>query len=188
MPVAELNKEAGQALTQLDDIMNGEPIALVQERMEKAKASAAKKVYETAPGFTGWPVSMHGFVGNNHNNGQWMDAYERKLPPHLDDADLTQPVDTFLRKLIQNYAHEGVTAGKPNGKFFVTRKQVKEVAAEVVETHLHKKGADNKAFLKKHYKKAWDHFDVNHEGTMDVTWVSTLLKYMCRPVADINLE
>ena len=69
MPVAELNKEAGQALTQLDDIMNGEPIALVQERMEKAKASAAKKVYETSPGFTGWPVSMHGFVGNNHNNG-----------------------------------------------------------------------------------------------------------------------
>ena len=69
MPVAELNKEAGQALTQLDDIMNGEPIALVQERMEKAKASAVKKVYETAPGFTGWPVSMHGFVGNNHNNG-----------------------------------------------------------------------------------------------------------------------
>ena len=108
--------------------MNGEPIALVQERMEKEKkkaslaATSASRVYETSPGFTGWPVSMHGFVGNNHNNGQWMDAYERKLPPHLDDADLTQPVDTFLRKLILNYAHEGVTAGKPNGKFFVTKK------------------------------------------------------------------
>ena len=117
-----------------------------------------------------------------------MDAYERKLPSNLDDVDLTEPVDTFLRKFIWNYAHEAVTAGKSNGKFFVTKSQVKEVAAEVVETYLKKKGAEKKAFLKKYFNKAWDHFDVNREGTMNVTWVSNLLKYICRPVVDINLE
>ena len=107
-----------------------------------------ERVYETSPDFKGWPVSMHGFVGNNHNNGQWMDAYERRLPLHLDDADLSVPVDTFQRNLIKNYAREGVTAGKPNGHFFVTKKQVRTVAAEVVETHLKKKGKENKDFLK----------------------------------------
>ena len=131
---------------------------------------------------------MHGFVGNNHNNGEWRDAYERRLPQHLDDNDLEQPVDTFERNLIKKYATEGVTNGKPNGHFFVTKDQVRQVSVEVVQTHLKKSGAENSKFLDKYFNRAWDHFDVNHEGTMDVQWVSTLLKYMCKPVADINLE
>ena len=44
MPADELNKKADKALSQLDDMMNGEPIALVQERMEKEKKKASKRL------------------------------------------------------------------------------------------------------------------------------------------------
>ena len=79
------------------------------------------RVEELDPTFGGFPASLHKFVGNNENGGQWKDAYTRVLPGNLDGEDGT-PVDTFTANVIKNYATEGVTKeGLPSGQFFITR-------------------------------------------------------------------
>ena len=70
--------------------------------------SLAHQVEETQPDFAGFPASLDGFVGNNHNDGKWKDSYDRVLPGHLDDEDGI-PVDKFTANVIKNYATEGVT-------------------------------------------------------------------------------
>lgn len=84
--------------------------------------SGVRRVEETDPGFEGFPASLDGFVGNNHNEGQWKDSYDRVVPGHLDNEDTAVPVDSFTANVIKNYATEGVTKeGMPNGTFFITK-------------------------------------------------------------------
>ena len=105
-----------------------EPMVLSQVRHHR--------VAELAPDFAGFPVSMHGFIGNNHNGGQWRDAYERKIPGNYEVNEDHEHVDMFTANIMRNYATEGVKDGKPNGLFFITKDQAKSLAAEVVQTHL----------------------------------------------------
>ena len=80
------------------------------------------RVEETQSDFEGFPASLDGFAGNNHNEGQWKDSYDRVLPNHLDDCDGSSPVDKFTANVIKNYATEGVSKeGRPNGQFFITK-------------------------------------------------------------------
>ena len=105
------------------------------------------KVEETAEDFGGFEASLHGFVGNNHEGGEWKDAYARKIPKHLDDSN-SHHVDTFTKNIIENYATEGVTEdGKPNGSFFIVKDQAKILAAEVIATHLGFTGAKGEVWL-----------------------------------------
>ena len=71
-------------------------------------ALGLNRVEETKPGFGGFDASLHGFAGNNHNGGEWKEAYERNLPTHYYDSENSQ-VDTFTRNVLKNYATEGVT-------------------------------------------------------------------------------
>ena len=94
------------------------------------------KVEETGDDFAGFDASRDGFIGNNHNGGQWVDAYNREIPHNFDD-DQDHPVDMFTQNVLKNYATEGVTKeGKPDGHFFITKDQAKNLAKEVVQTHL----------------------------------------------------
>ena len=45
-----------------------------------------------------------------------------------------------MRSLITNYTLEGNTDGKPNGKFYLTKKGAESVAREVVGTNFGWKG------------------------------------------------
>ena len=130
---------------------------------------------------------MHGFVGNNHNNGEWRDAYERKIPGNYEVSEGHEHVDEFTANIMKNYATEGVTKGKPNGYFFITKDQAKKLAKEVVDSHLGMKGDDAKLFLKKKFEETWEHYDVNNEGTIDAQWASPLMRSMCKSVKDIDL-
>jgi len=79
------------------------------------------KVEETADGFAGFDASLDGFAGNNHNAGEWKDAYSREIPHNFDDGS-DHPVDMFTQNVLKNYATEGVTKeGKPDGHFFITK-------------------------------------------------------------------
>ena len=146
------------------------------------------KVEETADDFGGFEADLHGFVGNNHNNGEWKDAYDRKLPGNYEDHEEHQ-VDTFTRNVLKNYATEGVTEdGKPNGQFFIVKDQCKELSKEVVGTHLGLSGAKRDEWLGQHFDDMWTHYDVNNEGVMDALWVSTFMRALCKPVKDIDLQ
>ena len=153
----------------------------------KRKQALVQRVEETGPGFAGFDAGLHGFIGNNHNGGEWKDAYDRNLPGNYDTSD-DHPVDLFTRNVLANYATEGVTAeGLPNKEFFIVKDQAKLLAAEVVATHLGLKGDKNKDFLKERFEDTWNHYDVNKEGTMDAMWASPFMRALCKPIKDIDL-
>lgn len=90
---------------------------------------------------------------------------------------------------MSNFATEGVTGeGKPDGHFFIVKAQAKELAKEVVKDHLGYEGDKQKKYLDRHFDDTWHHYDVNDEGTMDALWVSTLMRALCKPVKDIDLQ
>ena len=145
------------------------------------------KVEETAADFEGFKADLHGFVGNNHNEGQWKDAYERKIPENFNNDD-DHHVDNFTKNVLERFATEGVTdGGKPNGKFFITKDQSKQLAQEVIETHLGMKGVEKDNFMKKHFSESWEHYDVNDEGVLDAMWASPFMRFLCKSEKDIDL-
>ena len=149
----------------------------------------ARRVAEMAEDFEGWPADMHEFPGNNNNGGQWRDAYVREIPGNFVVDEDNHHVDTFTANVLQNYAHEGVTAdGKPSGHFFITKDQTKTLAREVVETHLGYRGDQLNAFMKKKFGETWEHYDVNEEGTLDALWASTFMRALCKSEKDIDLQ
>ena len=148
----------------------------------------SRRVEETASDFEGFPASLDGFVGNNHNDGQWKDSYERVVPGHLND-DEGVPVDKFTANVIKNYATEGVSKeGLPNGQFFITKDQTMALAREVVETHLGKKGKEIDEYLKKKFSETWEHYDVNSEGILEANWASPFMRTLCKPEKNIDLQ
>ena len=147
-----------------------------------------EKVEETSKDFAGFDAGLHGFVGNNHNGGEWKDAYDRVLPQNFDNSD-EHPVDTFTANVIKNYATEGVTKeGKPDGRFFIVKPQAKKLAEEVVSTHLGFKGSKLKDFMNRKFEETWKHYDVNDEGTMDALWASPFMRALCKSEKDIDLQ
>ena len=145
------------------------------------------RVEETQPDFEGFHADQHGFVGNNYNKGEWKDAYERVLPGSFEEGD-DHAVDKFTQNVLQNFATEGVTPeGKPNRQFFIVKDQAKELAAEVVESHLGFRGVEKAAFLKKHFNETWEHYDVNDEGTIDAYWANPFMRALCKSEKDIDL-
>ena len=70
--------------------------------------------------------------------------------------------------------------GRPNGHFFIVKKQARELAKEVVETHLGKNKTQAEEYLKKKFEETWEHYDVNNEGVMDANWVSTFMRALCK--------
>jgi len=103
------------------------------------------------PGFEGFHPELDGFVGNNHNDGEWKDAYTREIPGNFNEDD-EHPVDKFTQNIMKNFATEGVNdQGKPNGQFFIVKDQAKQLAEEVVETHLGFHGVEKANFLKKKF-------------------------------------
>ena len=90
--------------------------------------------------------------------------YERITP----DVYGTEADDRLMNSLISKYATEGNTAGAPNGKFYLERKDAMDVASEVAETHLGLKGDKNKAFVSNIAQKAFDHVDNLNEGFIDI--------------------
>jgi len=55
--------------------------------------------------------------------------------------------DRLMNSLIKNYATEGNTAGLPNGKFYLTKKNAMLVADEVAATHLELDGKKKSGFV-----------------------------------------
>lgn len=87
--------------------------------------------------------------------------YQREVPDKYKD-------DKLMNSIISKYAWEGRNAdGQKSGSFYMTKDLTKDVATEVVETHMHKTGADRDSYIEQGLNKLWDHYDVNHEGVVD---------------------
>ena len=157
------------------------------EIMKNSELVQMRKVDESKPDFHGYQPWYSGFEGNNHNNGEWRDAYERVVPERFTG----DTADTFTAKIIKEYATEGKDEDthKPNGHFTVTKDQTRQAAVEVLGTHLGLKGDDAESHLKKYFDTVWDHFDVNSVGTLEAIEVNKFMRDLCKPVKEhITLE
>ena len=141
------------------------------------------KVEETKDYFKGYTPEYDGFDGNNHNGGQWRDAYERKIPEHFDEGP---SVDTFTRHMIKDFAMEGKDkdTGMPTGHFTVSKEKTKLAAYEVMKTHLGLEGGAADAHLGQYFDQVWNHFDVNEKGALEAVELNHFMRDLCKPVKE----
>ena len=171
-------------------------IALVGAASAASITQKTDKILENADSWDGWRPHMHEFPGTVNQNGNFMDAYERKIPSHFqgDAADQDYyPVDRFTRNILDNYAIEGVSGKKqknpkPTGSFYLTKNGARRAAVEVLCTHFKKCDKDADAYLDYYYDDAWNYFDVNRVGRIDAIGVSTFFRFLCKPLGNVDLQ
>ena len=100
------------------DKMKDEPLDSTNVQIDKFE--------EGLDNWHGYQPWYSGFEGNNHNDGNWRNAYDRNetLPSHFKGEE---GVDTFTRKMILEYATEGTDelTHEPNGVFTVSKDNTK---------------------------------------------------------------
>lgn len=126
----------------------------------------ADKVIEKHPIYNAWESVKDGHLD---------EKYERVITPHFSaDTD-----DLFMRSMIKTYAHEKRTpieelddgtkiGGEPTGSFWMGKKDMFRAAKEVIGTHKGLSGDKAKSYLDTYFDKAWDNFDVNGDGAVEV--------------------
>jgi hypothetical protein len=157
------------------------------------------KILETTiPGWNGWHPHMDGFPGTVNEFGNYMDPYSRKVPERfVGDAAMEDvpPVDKFTQNLIVKYAtegHDGSDHPKPNGKFYINRANALTVAKEVACTHFKMCGDAATQWLTStdmnRFNTAFDYFDVNKDGRLDVVGVATFFRFLYQPLGWVDLQ
>ena len=101
--------------------------------------------------------------------------YKRVTPARFaEDSD-----DIFMRSMIENYALEQKTKkGFPSGNFWMNEATTRAAAAEVLETHKGMKGGELTSYLDKYFGKAWNHFDVNRTGFVEVIKMPQFMRFI----------
>ena len=108
-------------------------------------------------------------------------GYERVVPEHFS----TEADDRLMHSLITRYALEGSDAGKPNGKFYLTRSGTKQVATEVAATHLKLSGSKLDSYVDEKMNQLWKHYDVLGDGFVPADRVPVLLRSM---IGDVEIN
>ena len=79
----KLEDQETRAHRQEDEILSkdgdSEPKAtsLIQIKARNLMREGMTKVMETGGDFAGFDAGHDGFIGNNHNGGEWVDSYSR---------------------------------------------------------------------------------------------------------------
>ena len=78
-----------------------------------------------------------------------------------------------MRSMINTYAIETNSADEdekpvPSGKFVMDKASMRAAAAEVLCTHKNICKDASKTYLDKYFERAWNHFDVNGTGRIEV--------------------
>ena len=104
-------------------------------------------------------------------------AYKRVVPVHFNgegDHD-----DRFMWNLYKNYALEGKTKDcKPSGKFWIDKRGAATVALEVLQNNVGMDLTKANKHLDEYFEKAWNHYDVNQTGLIEVTMMHTFMKFL----------
>lgn len=189
------------ASAQAYNLSNQEVLYQATRNLEESslvQLEEAKVLETTLPNWNGWHPNMDKFPGTVNEFGNYMDPYTRVTPERF-VGDAAQegipPVDKFTQNLITNYATEGhddKKHPKPNGKFYINRENSLKVAKEVICTHFKKCGAEADSWLSSAdndtFNRAFDYFDVNKEGRLDVVGVATFFRYLFQPLGWVDLQ
>ena len=132
------------------------------------------KIAEKDDNFHGYQPWYDGFEGNNHNNGEWRDAYKRVIPERFEGDER----DSFTAKMIKDFAEEGKDKDThtPNGHFFINKDKARAASYEVLETHLGLKGGDAENYLNKYFDETFSHMDVLNKGNLDAIEMNKFMR------------
>ena len=106
--------------------------------------------------------------------------------------------DRLMNSLIDKYAREVKdNDDKLTGKLFCNKEDALAVSKEVVATHMD--GISAAQFLSggdsagdeepvNRFEDTWNHFDVNHDGLVEVERMPQFLRYLLGNALEINLQ
>ena len=136
----------------------------------------ADKVIEKHPIYNAWESVKDGAAD---------DKYERIITPNFSsDTD-----DIFMRSMITKYAHEKRTSieelddgtkigGEPTGVFMMGKKDMFRASKEVMGTHKGLSGDALSSYLDTYFDKAWENFDVNGDGAIEVIKAPQFMRFL----------
>ena len=137
---------------------------------------AAEKVIDKNPKYNAWESVKDGAVDGK---------YERVITPNFSsDSD-----DQFMRSMIKTYAFEKRTpieelddgsqiGGEPTGSFWLSKKDAFRAAKEVLGTHKGLSGGALSDYLDTYFDRAWDNFDVNGDGEIEVIKAPMFMRFL----------
>ena len=113
------------------------------------------------------------------------DNYERKIP----DQFSQERDDRLMHSLITNYAREIKRDGKLTGAFFLNKDDAFAASTEFVSTHFNYSTEKAQKWLKDNtFEDTWNHFDVNHDGLVEVERFPMFLRSVTMNALDIDLQ
>ena len=94
-----------------------------------------------------------------------------------------------MRSMIQHYAFEKRTpieelddgskvGGEPTGSFWMSKKDMFRAAKEVLGTHKGLSGDKLDSYLDTYFDKAWENFDVNGGGSVEVIKSPMFMRFL----------
>jgi hypothetical protein len=103
-------------------------------------------------------------------------GYQRVTPARFaGDGD-----DIFMRSMIEQYALEQKNKdGTPSGLFWMDEAATRAAAREVLETNCRLAGKARDNWLNTYFEKAWNHFDVNRTGKVEVIKMPQFMRFLC---------
>merc|ERR1719440_1943332 len=134
------------------------------------------KVIDKSPIYNAWESVKDGAADGK---------YERIVTPHFaSDSD-----DVFMRSMIKTYAHEKRTpieeledgtkiGGEPTGSFWLGKKDMFRASKEVLGTHKGLKGDALSAYMDTYFDRAWENFDVNGDGAIEVIKSPQFMRFL----------
>lgn len=117
-----------------------------------------------------------------HDDSKRVLDYERVVPERFS----AESDDRLMNSLISKYALEGNEAGKGNNKFYLTRSGTKQVATEVVATHMKFSGSKLEGYVNEKMNALWKKYDVLGDGFVPADRVPVLLRSMIGDVEIAN--
>ena len=90
--------------------------------------------------------------------------------------------DRLMNSMIKNYAREIKKAGELTGHFFLNREDARAASNEVLKTHSRANAVGSDQF-----EAVWNHFDVNHDGLVEVERMPQFFRMLLGNALDIDL-
>ena len=107
-------------------------------------------------------------------------GYTREVPQRFS----AERDDRLMNSIIKNYAREVKKDGKLTGQYFCNKEDAQALSSEVIDNH--RKHNSNLGEINS-FEDTWNHFDVNHDGLVEVERMPQFLRMLLGNALDNDL-
>ena len=115
-------------------------------------------------------------IMDGHDGG-----YERIIPARFEE----ERDDRLMNSMVGKYAREAVVDGRMTGHMFLNEADAKAASDEVIANHV---SADRAVENEGRFAEVWNHFDVNHDGLVEVERMPQFFRMLLGNALDISLQ